>query len=115
VEYIGTVTVRVHDIRLLAITQLPDQGSLLQISARRKYKRDCPYAGRTQRRDKRMLAFTRIRHDRDNHIVAATCLARSEREHDRFQPAHLAGSNDMKNGPPRAVVAYQVGAIYTYC
>jgi hypothetical protein len=113
-EYVRTVTMRVHDVRLLAITQLLDQGSLLQIRARRKHERNRRYAGCSQCGDKRMLAITRFGHDCDNHLVATTRLSGSEREHDRLESAHLAGSNDLKNGPPRTVVAHTVGAIYTY-
>jgi hypothetical protein len=113
-QYVGTVTVRVHDVGLLAITQLLDQRSLLQVSARRKYERDCRHAGCSQCGDKGMLAITRVRHDRDNYVVATTRLAGSKRKHDRLEAAHLAGSNDLKNCPPWTVVAGYVGAFYTY-
>jgi hypothetical protein len=61
-----------------------------------------------------MLTIARVMHDRDNYVVATPCLAGSKREHDRLEAAHLAGSNDLKNCPPRTVVAGNVGAIYTY-
>ena len=101
-------------VGLLAITQLLDQRSFLQVSARRKDERDRRHAGCSQRGGKRMLAITRLGHDRDNHVVATTRLAGSECEHDRLEAAHLAGSNDLKNCPPWTVVAGNVGAIYTY-
>jgi hypothetical protein len=113
-EYVRTVTMRVHDVGLLTITQLLDQRSLLQVSARRKYERDRRHPCCTQCGDKRMLAIARGGHDRDNHVVATTRLAGGECDHDRLEAAHLAGSNDLKNCPPWTVVAGDVGAIYTY-
>jgi hypothetical protein len=61
-----------------------------------------------------MVTNTRLRHDRDNRVVAATYLAGCEGEHHRLESAHLAGSNDLKNVPPRPVVACHVSAVYTY-
>jgi hypothetical protein len=113
-QYVGTVTVRVHDVGLLAITQLFDQRSLVQVSVRRKYERDSRHARCSQCGDKGLVAITRVGHDRDDHVVAATLLPLGECEHDRLEAAHLAGRNDLKDCPPRTIVAGNVGAIYTY-
>jgi hypothetical protein len=113
-EYVRTVTMRVNDIGLLASAQLFNQRSLLQVRTRGEYERDRVHAGCIQGGDKRMLVSTRVRHDRDNHVVPSTRLARRDCEHHRLKPAHVAGSNDMKDCPPRTIAVGNLGAIYTY-
>jgi hypothetical protein len=114
VEYVRTVTVRVHNVGLLAITQILDQCSLSQVGARRELEWNRHHAGCRQRGDKGMLANARLVHDRDNYLVATPRLAGSEREHYRLEAAHLARCNDLKNCPTRTVAAGSVGAIYKY-
>ena len=113
-EYVRTVTMRVNDVGILAITQLFDERSLLQVRVRPNYERDRRHAGCSQCRDKGMFAIARIGHDRDDHVVPSTRLAGSDCEYDRLEPTHLAGSNDMNNCPPRTVVARNVSGVYTY-
>jgi hypothetical protein len=60
-----------------------------------------------------MLAITGVRHDRDDYTVTAARLAGSEREHNGLEAAYFAGGNDLKNCPPRTVVARSAGALYT--
>jgi hypothetical protein len=114
VEYVRTVTMSVDDVGLLAIAQRLDQGSLAQVGAGRKYERNRRHAGCGKRGDKGMLAITGVRHNRDNHVVAAARLASRQCEHDRFEATYFAGSNDLNNCPPGTVVTDDVPAIYTY-
>jgi hypothetical protein len=61
-----------------------------------------------------MLTFAWLVHDRHQHLVATPRLAGCKSQHDRLEAADLTRCDDLKNCSPRASVAGNAGATYTY-